>query len=182
MTDHNAPALMVDIETMGTRPTSAITSIGAVLFDPRSDWIGDTFTIHVSLENCLRNGLTVDASTITWWLNQDDAARLTLVRGQNDPAPLYTAMAAFAEFFPAGAEIWCLGASYDLPILANAYHAVGQEPPWEYRNERCLRTLKGLNKGLRIERTGTHHNALDDAIYQARLVQHILQFNPDLDS
>ena len=42
--------------------------------------------------------------------------------------------------------------------------------------------LLGRHKGLRIERTGTHHNALDDAIYQARLVQHILNSNPDMDA
>lgn len=29
---------------------------------------------------------------------------------------------------------------------------------------------------------GTHHNALKDAVHQAKLVQHILQLNPDMDS
>lgn len=175
-------AIMFDIEALDIRPTAAIASIGAVLFEPHSDWIGDTFHLHVSLENCQRHGLTFGASTITWWMGQDDTARQTLINGQLDAAPLITALEAFSAFCPTGADIWCNGNSYDMPILANAYHAVGIDTPWHFYNERDLRTLKGLNKTLRIERSGTHHNALDDAIYQARLVQHILQFNSDLDA
>ena len=77
---------------------------------------------------------------------------------------------------------WCNGASFDFPILATAYRLVKKPLPWEFWKERDLRTLKGLNPDLRVERDGVHHNALDDARHQARLVQHILQFNPDLDS
>lgn len=180
-------AVMVDLETMSQRPTAAIASIGACLFDPHSDWIGPCFHIHVSLENCLRHGLSIDASTILWWMERDDDARHTLVVGQIDAAPLITALEAFTAFCHSGRiyiepEIWCNGNSFDLPILANAYHAIGAETPWHYWNERDLRTLKGINKGARLERTGTHHNALDDALHQARLVQHILQYNPDMDA
>ena len=52
--------------------------------------------------------------------------------------------------------------------------AAGGKAPWTFWQERDLRTLKGLSPDLRIERSGTHHNALDDALHQARLVQHIL--------
>ena len=83
---------------------------------------------------------------------------------------------------PHEADIWCCGASFDFPILKYAYHVIGMKEPWEFSNEMCLRTLKKLNKGARIERAGTHHNALDDAVHQAKLVQHILQLNPDMDS
>ena len=181
------PALMFDLETADNTSTSAIASIGAVLFDARSDWIGDTFHIHVSLENCQRHGLTIGASTFLWWLVQSDEARMTLSHGQLDPAPLVTALESFSAFGKPvfenrAGQVWCNGASFDIPILANAYRAIGFEPPWRFYAECDLRTLKSLNKFLRIERTGTHHNALDDAINQARLVQHILQSNPDMDA
>lgn len=181
------PAVMVDIETLGKLPTSAFTSIGACLFEPHSDWIGETFHMHVSLENATRTGLTMDASTLLWWLGQTNRARKTLANGQHDAAPLITALDAFAAFLPPEAEIWCNGASFDLPILNYAYHLIGMKTPWEYYNERDLRTLKGLKKRqrtklTRLKRAGTHHNALDDAVHQAKLVQHILQLNPDMDS
>ncbi len=176
------PALMVDIETMGKRPTSAFTSIGAVLFDPHGDWIGDTFHIHVSLENCMRHGLKVDADTIIWWMHQDEAARNTFIFGQVDAAPLITALEAFSAFAQQACHIWCNGNSFDFPILNNAYDVVGMQTPWHFWHEHDLRTLKNLNKGTRIEREGIHHNALDDAVHQAKLVQRILQTNPDMDA
>ena len=178
-------ALMFDLETLSKRPTAAIASIGACRFDPRGNSLGETFHLHVSLENCTRHGLHLDADTLLWWLSQNEAARRALIAGQEEAAPLVTALDAFAEFITGSgpeAEIWCNGNSFDLPILANAYHAAGMPVPWHFWQERDLRTLKALNKGARIERAGVHHTALDDACHQARLVQHILNFNPDLDA
>lgn len=175
----NRPAVMVDLETLGKLPTSAFTSIGACLFEPHSDWIGETFHMHVSLANAIRTGLTMDASTVLWWLGQDDSARHTLINGQPDAAPLITALEAFAAFMPAGADIWCKGASFDFPILKYAYHLIGMEQPWEFRNE-C--DVRHEMKRAGLVSPGTHHNALDDAVHQAKLVQHILQLNPDMDS
>lgn len=173
------PAVMVDLETLGKLPTSAFTSIGACLFEPHSDWIGETFHMHVSLANATRTGLTMDASTVLWWLEQDDSARHTLINGQDDAAPLITALEAFAAFVPAGADIWCKGASFDFPILKYAYHLIGMEEPWEFRNEWDVRHEM---KRAGLVSPGTHHNALADAVHQAKLVQHIFQLNPDMDS
>lgn len=178
MTHH----IMIDLETMGNTPTAAITSIGAVLFDPYGNWIGDAFHTHVSLESCLLNGLTMDASTVLWWLGQSEAARKTLIDGQPGASNLREALHALASFMPSGATPWCNGASFDFAILIHAYRRIEKPVPWEYWKERDLRTLKGLNPDMKIQRDGIHHNALDDARYQARLVQRILQANTDIDS
>ena len=175
--------IMIDLETMGQTPTAAITSIGAVLFDPHGDWIGDAFHIHVSLESCIKQWrLTMDADTVLWWLGQSETARKTLVDGQVRAATLSESLSALTRFLPTGVTPWCNGASFDFAILANAYHVTNRPVPWEFWKERDLRTLKGLNPDMKIVRDGVHHNALDDARYQARLVQHILQANPDMDS
>lgn len=176
------PAIMIDLETLGNKPTAAIASISAVLFDPRSDWLGDEFHMHVSLESCQRAGLKMGVSTVLWWLQQNDDARQTLIAGQTDAAPLVVALDALAAFIPEGAEPWCNGNSFDFAILHHAYDLIGMATPWAFYEEMDLRTLKRLNKGMRLERSGTHHNALDDARHQAKLVQHILQANPDMDA
>lgn len=180
------PAISLDIETLSTRPNAAIASIGAVRFDPHSDWIGDTFHANVSLFNCQHHGLAIDTATVLWWLQQNDAARARLVAGQQDAMPLLTALEVLAEFIFATAaepELWVNGASFDLPILASAYRAVDLPLPWNYWQERDLRTIKALNKGARIDRAeGIKHNALYDALYQAQSIRHILQFNPDMDA
>lgn len=98
-------AISIDIETMSTAPNAAIASIGACRFaiggDGIGDWIGDTFHVHVSLANCQRHGLAIDASTVLWWLGQDDNARSALIGGQQDAAPLVTALEALANFIDA---------------------------------------------------------------------------------
>lgn len=171
-------AIMIDLETMDNRPTAAIASIGAVWFEPSGSWIGRTFNMHVDLVDCQRHGLTIGADTVLWWLYQSEEAIASLRNGQDCAAPLVTALDAFDAFVdfddPEFGEVWCNGASFDFPILANAFRAAGGKAPWKFWQERDLRTLKGLSPDLRIERSGTHHNALDDALHQARLVQHIL--------
>jgi DNA polymerase III epsilon subunit-like protein len=178
-------AISIDLETASTRANAAIASIGAVRFDPRGNWLGDTLHIHVSLRNCQHHGLAIDADTFIWWLMQGEDARVALFAGQTDAAPLITALEALGDFIEntgEAPEIWVNGASFDLPILASAYRAADLRQPWRYWQERDLRTIKALNQGARLERQGTHHNALDDACHQARLIQHILAFNPDMDA
>lgn len=178
-------ALSLDLETLSTRPNAAIASIGACRFDPRSDWIGDTFHVHVSLANCQHHGLAIDAGTVLWWLDQSAEARAAFVIGQQDAMPLLVALEALEDFMATTAEcseLWVNGASFDLPILASAYRAVDLPLPWKFWQERDLRTLKALDKNTRIERAGIHHNALDDALHQARLIQRLIQINHDMDT
>lgn len=174
--------VMLDIETLGKTAGAAIASIGAVKFDPHGDWIGDSFHIHVSLENCVRSGLVIDASTVIWWLSQPEDARAALAAGQAGAAPLITALDAFSAWMPEDVTPWCNGASFDFAILAKAYDIAGMPLPWQFYKECDMRLLKNLNKDLRIERAGIHHSALDDAIHQARTVQHILQTNRDMEA
>jgi exodeoxyribonuclease VIII len=37
---------------------------------------------------------------------------------------------------------------------------------WEFWKDKCYRTVKGMYPDVKMERSGTHHNALDDAFYQ----------------
>jgi len=177
-------AISIDVETMSTAPYAAIASIGACRFaiggDGIGDLIGDTFHMHVSLANCQRHGLAIDASTVLWWLGQGDNARLALIGGQHDAEPLVTALEELSDFILATAleenehpDIWANGASFDLPILANAYRTVGMTIPWKFWQERDLRTLKALRPECRIPHAGIAHHALDDAVNQARLIQAI---------
>jgi exodeoxyribonuclease VIII len=64
-------------------------------------------------------------------------------------------------------KIWGNGASFDNVILANAYRRNDLNIPWKYYNDRCYRTMKSLAPHIKMEREGTHHNALSDAISQA---------------
>jgi len=102
---------------------------------------------------------------VRWWAEQSEDARAIFNHPEAKPLP--QVLAEFAAWLPKDSRIWGNGAGFDQPILAAAYRAVGIPLPWEFRNERCYRTLKALAPDVKIRRTGTHHNALDDAVSQA---------------
>lgn len=167
--------IMVDLETMGSKPGSAIASIGAVAFDPVVGTMGAEFYQVVDLVSCERAGLTLDASTVYWWMGQSDAARDALRRSRTDIA---VALQRFAWWIDDQAKgdrvrLWGHGGNFDEPMLAAAHLATGVGRPWNYSEGRCTRTLYEL-AGVELDRAapeaGTHHNALDDAKVQARAV------------
>lgn len=67
--------VMVDIETLDNKPTSAIVSIGAVMFGPNGYDEYNTFYMVVDAQSCIDAGLTLSADTISWWMKQSDQAR-----------------------------------------------------------------------------------------------------------
>lgn len=164
--------IMIDIETMGVRPSSSILSIGAVEFNETK--LSGTFSVRISLQSCLDAGLTVDASTIQWWMGQSEAARNTLLNAK--ATPLAEALSLLgAAFLWKNKPVWCNGLNFDLPILEHAHHVTGKHVPWEYYNGRDYRTVKNLfPKGLvqQVEvKPEVAHDALQDAIAQAKTLQ-----------
>lgn len=66
-------------------------------------------------------------------------------------------------------NVWGNGADFDKPIIENAYYVLGMPRPWDDYRGRCYRTLKNdWNRVAKPPREGTHHKALDDALFQAR--------------
>lgn len=166
--------VMLDLETFGTAPGCVIPAIGAVQFDPETGMGGPRFYAEIDIEDAARHGLGFEAMTVKWWLAQSDAAR-GAVTGNRRRMPLVAALHSFAAFLPPDARIWGNGADFDPPILAEAYRRAGIDIPWKPYAARCYRTLKNLRRDIPMERTGTHHNALDDAISQARHACALLQ-------
>lgn len=165
--------VMVDTETAGTTPGSAILSIGAVMFGPAG--LGEEFYAPISLASCTAVGLTIDPSTITWWMKQSDAARAAAFR--DDAEPLPAVLEQFTVWFNLveAERPWAQGANFDPPLLEAAYRACGMTPPWKYWAVRDTRTLYEL-ADVKVDRArGTHHHALDDARAQAEAAVVALQ-------
>ena len=173
--------VMIDLETWGTGNYAVPVSIGAVKFDPaksESEW--STFHIAVDPESAMKAGLRADAETILWWM--DDTRREALHCWYRlERVDLTSALDGFATWF--GAEslpVWGNGATFDNVILRNAFIAAGQDCPWKFWHDRCFRTMKALPGARELEprRAGTHHDALDDALHQARhLIRIVEHFN-----
>lgn len=157
--------VMVDLETLGTGSSAVIVSIGACKFDVLNGIADDIFYAVVDPETCVVTGMQMDTSTVVWWMSQKEEARK--VFSDAAAVPIEDALRSFSAWYPEGAALWGNGASFDNTILANAYRLAGIKSPWEFWNDRCYRTLKNLSPEIHYERTGVHHNALDDALFQA---------------
>lgn len=166
--------VMVDLETMGNSNNAAIISIGACKFDPLGSRIGEKFHLVVDMASCVAAGLTLDASTVTWWMQQSEQARKVFATDRK--YDLLMALVEFNKWF--GKEsmpLWGNGATFDNVILRSAYRAVKMDPPWQYWDDRCYRTMKNMAPSVKMEKLGVAHNALDDAVNQAVHLQAIFK-------
>lgn len=162
--------VMIDLETLGRRPGCAILSIGAVAFSPEG--LGKELYVVISRPSQASLGLHEDPETLKWWLSQTEAARQVLSDAAAETAiPLEKGLSQLTTFLSQfglrRVKVWGNGGDFDNAILTNLYAAINQVPPWDFWNNRCYRTLKNLVPSEKLKRTGTYHNALDDAKTQA---------------
>ena len=165
--------VMIDLETLGQTPGCSILSIGAVFFDDRK--LGNEFYVVANREDCKANGLREEDATLQWWGDQSTEARQVLkdAASKKESVPLRLALGQLTDFLGQhgrveDVRIWGNGSDFDNAILAVAFFQLGLGVPWKFWNNRCFRTLKEMApRHLKPTRRGTHHNALDDAKYQA---------------
>lgn len=160
--------VMLDLETMGQRPNAAIIAIGAVEFDRYLKTLGSTFYQTIDLQSAVALGGVIDPSTVMWWMQQNDKARGAF---KEPGANMASALMAFSIWLagrcsPGSVRIWGCGSDFDNVILASAYQNCNLEVPWKFWNNRCYRTIKAMHPDIKMERSGTYHNALDDAVSQ----------------
>lgn len=166
--------IMLDLETFGVGNEAAPISIGAVAFD--KDTILDRFHVGITPESCEQRKLTISASTIGWWL--DDERRDAWHAWQAlEKVDLWLALDGFSAWCAPSAYteiiMWGNGSTFDNIILRSAYAACGMEYPAKFWNDRCYRTVKGLAPEVKLQRVGVHHSAVDDAESQARHLQEL---------
>ena len=180
---------MIDIETLGKTPGSAILSIGAIAFDIETGCPIDRkyidFYYVVSLDSCLRAGLKVDASTILWWMDNDQQeARDDIMKDmvdENNVSTIEVALTDLGGYIELHTEehdkmIWANPPTFDLMILESAYDLFNINVPWKHYEMMDLRTLKKFYTGPKPKfdiGEGVKHNALYDAKLQAKICSHI---------
>lgn len=176
--------VMCDLECFAVRSDAAIVAIGAVEFDLLEGVLGEEFYVIVGLGSSVAAGGYMDPSTVLWWLEQSVPARQELTRGGET---IQNALTQFSEWMRgsgawADVRLWGNGAGFDNVILGNAYDRCKIKRPWNHQNDWCYRTLKNMNRDIRMQPTegSTHHNALDDARNQALHLIDIFQRRPGL--
>lgn len=173
--------VMLDIETMGNTTEAAVMSVGACYFNPNTGEIGEKFHEKCSLKSSVESGLVIDASIVLWWMQQEDDARSKFY-SNNLEQGINEMLLKFAGFIDEGAQVWGNGATFDNAIIKSAYKKVlGFDAPWKFWNDRDVRTVVelgyqvGFNPKRDMPFEGVRHDALDDAIHQAKYVSAIWQ-------
>lgn len=158
--------VMIDIEDLGKKANAPIGSIGAVFFNPQTGELGEKFYLRVDFENDMLNDLVPDGEII------------------------WSALRAFSDWLTYNAEslktlkVWANSPSFDCTILKTAFERNDIDIPWNYWNERDVRTMKEVGLAImdmgRFLRLGTEkiigfkRNELDDAISQVALVSAVM--------
>ena len=161
---------MIDLETTDTVQTAGVLSIGVVNFDLLSGETHGTFYRRLGLEQAQLLG-TTSQSTLDWWQRQDPAVREEAFTAVHDA---FITAIELAEFLRPAVGIYGNGATFDISILEHWYAAQGLPHPFGFRARDC-RTIEDIAKLRGIyrnqwPRTGSHHNAIDDATYQATYI------------
>lgn len=172
--------VMLDCESFSLKPNAAICTIGAVQFDPHSDSMFlPGFHEGIKLQSSLDAGLVMDADTVRWWMQQPDAARGNLITKLQAGSELKTVLGEFTFWLATIGDkrdvtLWSCG-SRDFEWLEASYQAVKLPVPWHYR-VRDYRTIRDTFGTPADEPPATtRHDALADAIWQARYLQNVMK-------
>lgn len=174
--------IMVDLEAFDSRRTAVIVSIGAVYFDIPTQTMGEEFYVEISktgIQKQMDAGRTWSLDTFLWWMAQSDGARNVFLKNENEKSDIVNALCMFSEFCQKSGgrpKVWGNGVDYDNVVLRDTYETFNIGCPWRYSDNRCYRSFKNLfgNKAKLI-REGSHHNALDDSITQAKHLMKMLK-------
>lgn len=164
--------IMIDLETLGLTADSVILSIGAVKFNPTGAICDEAFYTVVDIDD--QRDRHINGSTLAWWVKQGESAQKVF------DAPKKSSLDAALEDLQAFVDhaeysVWSNGADFDIPMINHALRTRGYGPLFKHWNHKCFRTLKGLYPNVpKPPFEGTQHNALMDAIHQAKWAQALL--------
>ena len=162
--------LMIDLETLDTQPKSVILSIGAVIFT-RTKLINEYYGVTEVFPQIMKDR-TISKDTVEFWKKQSVEAQ-DLGQG----GLITDELSYFLDFVKTSGgnlndlKVWGKGPHFDVSIIESLLRDFNMEPPWKFWNVRDVRTFIDYNKTKKLQMQGTAHNALADAIYQAKLIQ-----------
>lgn len=165
---NDKPHCMIDFETLGNKPDTAVLSLGVTLFSKAGIYASGEWFFN-RRDQASRS---ISDETAAWWSKQPNGAFGAILKEVDEKGKdVSEVLDSFTAMLPPKFYIWSNGAGFDVPILEDLYESKSAKAPWAFWDIRCYRTLKtifpDLEKGLVNERK---HNALSDAKFQAEAV------------
>lgn len=163
--------LMIDLETLDTTPDCVVTQIGWCTFELGASNFQAAGIFYPDIEYQINKGRKVSWSTLSWWFQQDEAARREMI--QRDTNSLDFVLRRFKDNFDWSSikGVWGHGATFDISIMENLFRQFKESIPWSHKEVRDTRTLFMLAPDVEWAKATVKHSARDDAIAQALTVQ-----------
>jgi hypothetical protein len=140
--------LVLDSETLGTRPDSVILSVGAYFVNVEEDIpsfdkiIENGFYLKFDAKEQIEAGRTIDKSTVQWWENQGEVAQEVLSPSDNDVS--YTRLfEGLRNYLKGKTDYWIFARSpsFDFGILDNIRCQLEIPGLWPFYQEKDIRTF-----------------------------------------
>ena len=166
---------MIDLETLSTSCNAVILVIAGIKFNRNNPELKkEHFYKKIDINSCLEKGMIIDEDTEKWWKKQNDIVRKEAFEGER--IDLKTALQDFSIWYKKDKIncIWSHGATFDIPILSEAYRKCSMTPPWYFFQARDTRTVYDLG-GIPLGKNENKHNALEDCKQQISDLQKNLQ-------
>lgn len=144
--------MMIDLETLDTKSSAVVLSIGAVIFEtmfhPGEDVlkyeIVDRFMRVLKIDPQIVTGRTVSESTLLWWQQQDSTARAEAFNPVRcSPSQALIDLRVF-DSHPDHQSInqfWASPATFDFPIIESLAQDFQLPVSWTYRQKYDVRTV-----------------------------------------
>ena len=168
--------IMIDIESLDTRPDCVILTIGAVRFDPRGHGVVEKLELRPTVEDQTEvYNRSINEDTLRWWGEQSPEA-LEEALGDRGRTSFRECMETLYKFCWNRRAVWSNGASFDIVVAETAMRQTLTEYPnpipWPFWTMRDTRTLYEIaNVKLSDGGHSTSHKAVEDAERQAIVVQ-----------
>lgn len=163
---------MIDLETLDTKPSCQILSLGAVKFNAlTNDEPHSELYIKPDIDQQDKLGRTTSDSTIEWWSKQDPKA-MEEAFSEAGRMDIDTMLDQLTKWLVGVDVIWGHGYGFDITILEDLYRNCGRPIPWQFWQVKDSRTLFSCCKvDPRKAMQSDLHNALADSYFQAKSVQ-----------
>lgn len=169
--------LSIDLETAGTLVTSQILSIGLAMFDLKTGEIGEQLYLPILIDNDQQINATVGTFKfqVNQTINNPKALEglLDSYEINHEAIPLHIALIMIDKYCQRNMpqSIWANGTKFDIGMLEYQFQQHNLEVPWHHSSDRCMRTLRQFAGRIDVDYEGVAHNALSDAIWQAKYIR-----------
>lgn len=197
-------ALVLDIETLSTKSNAAISELALTMIDLETGEVQFCIDQNFNTDEQIEHGFGFDLGTQDWTIEQLPehiyTERLNKCNAISNNKKALMELISRVEFALKpyqthgikGFNVYCKGANFDYPILANFCNFYLEKPnafPWSFRQELCMRIfesmfyikdeLDAVHEELRVVvsdclgREAIPHVALDDTLMEAEFLHRV---------